>query len=61
MSRTSVSQSSVVQFQPADAGHVALIVGGGIDVDFDHADARVGGVLRDPVGVHENVRSVLVP
>ena len=55
MSRTSVSQSSVVQFQPADAGHVPLIVRGGVDVDFDDADAGVGRVLRDPVGGHENV------
>ena len=40
---------------PADgAGNVALIVGCRVDVDFDDADAGVGGVLRDPVGGHEN-------
>src|ERR1039458_8835149 len=31
------------------AGHVPLVIGFGIDVDFHHPDVRIGGVLRDPV------------
>src|SRR5262245_61549759 len=37
------------------AGHVALVVRGRIDVDFDDANSCIGCVLRHPVGGHENV------
>ena len=56
MSRTTVSQRSVVQFQADAPGDVALIVGGGVHVHFDHAHAEVVGVLRHPVRRHEDVR-----
>jgi hypothetical protein len=35
---------------------MTLIERGGIDVDFDNADAGIGGVLRDPFGRDENIR-----
>jgi hypothetical protein len=37
-------------------GNMTLIVCSRIDVDFDDADARVGGVLRHPLSGNENVR-----
>ena len=36
------------------AGDVAGVVGLGVDVDLDEADAGVAEVLLDPVGVDEN-------
>jgi hypothetical protein len=35
---------------------MTLIVGRRIDVDFDDADAGIGGVLSHPFGRDENVR-----
>jgi hypothetical protein len=35
---------------------VALLVGGGVDVDLDEADARVAEVLLGPIGVDERAR-----
>ena len=55
MSRVRVSQSSVVQFQPAAPGHVALIVRGRIDIHFDDANVRVGCMLSHPVGRDEHI------
>ena len=36
------------------AGHVSLIVGGGVDVHLDDAHAGVWRVLSDPVGCHQH-------
>jgi hypothetical protein len=41
---------------PADgAGDVALVVGGGVDVDLDEADRRIVEVGSGPVGRDEDV------
>ena len=57
--RHDVADERVAQLgRPVPAGgarHVSLIVRGRIDIHFDDADARVGGMLRDPVGGDEHV------
>jgi hypothetical protein len=34
---------------------VSLVIRGGVYVDFEYADVRVLGVLREPVGLDEHV------
>jgi hypothetical protein len=57
--RHDVADNRVAQFRgPVPAGcarHVTLIVGGGVDVDFDDAHAGIGGVLGHPFRAHQHI------